>query len=849
LDSAVEDAVTVLVAPVGAGKTLGVVGWLQAGGHPDAVWVAASPELSVDDLRRLTSQTGRDGRPRLVVIDDAHVLSGAVLAYLDQRLGEDPRSLCLLLISRWDLPLTRLVPELLGDLTVLRGDLLRLEDAEVATLVHEHARTDSAEVCAAISTRAHGWCAAVVLAARAVAGTPDPVAAARRLLSGSAVLDRVASEAFAALTARQRHVLLCIANEVVVSPALARHLSHDEGADRLLEELESTGLLVTGYVDARHTIDTDLGGDDEGAGAAVMYRLHPLLIEVARRRLAAGGVDVQRARATVRRAVARDVDRGELLGALRRLVSIGALDTATQLLAGRGVTLVLAGEAEALTSFVRHHPAHVEAQRMCSLPVALDRWLAGDVKAARHWLHRLDLQARPDHADDTSAAWQLELAIAGLMRALLGDKALPDAVTEAEGVVERVGSGETSESPLLALVKLHLGAAQLQLGRLVDADRNLAESRQFAASSELPALFAESSSKLALSQYLQGREYACLELGADMPRGKASRPYTSTTHAGALLAQKLAILQSLVDAPDEVAAAPVGPAGERDRSHEADVVAIVLLRLLISRGLLLRGLVADAERALDSDSIRLRLPPVVQVPVLLEQALQAALACDGEHLGHLERDLRELGAAGEAAYVAALRAEAVGDTRVADTLFATAARHSTCVQPPVVAMALTGRAQLRHSEGRGAEATEDLRAALTATEVRRNALPFLGWSRHGTPMVTLLRAFLEVSASEWCEELLRALDTHPGITSVAGALTATPRERAHVPDGVVRPTLSPRERDVLHELARGATYADIATNLFVSENTVKTHVSSLYAKLAVSRRSDALAVARTLALL
>ena len=106
-----------------------------------------------------------------------------------------------------------------------------------------------------------------------------------------------------------------------------------------------------------------------------------------------------------------------------------------------------------------------------------------------------------------------------------------------------------------------------------------------------------------------------------------------------------------------------------------------------------------------------------------------------------------------------------------------------------------------------------------------------------------------MTPSEWGAELLRAVDTQPGITSLAGTLTATPRERAHVPDGVVRPTLSPRERDVLHELARGARYADIAANLFVSENTVKTHVSSLYAKLAVSRRSDALAVARTLALI
>jgi LuxR family transcriptional regulator, maltose regulon positive regulatory protein len=62
-------------------------------------------------------------------------------------------------------------------------------------------------------------------------------------------------------------------------------------------------------------------------------------------------------------------------------------------------------------------------------------------------------------------------------------------------------------------------------------------------------------------------------------------------------------------------------------------------------------------------------------------------------------------------------------------------------------------------------------------------------------------------------------------------------------------TLSPRERDVIHELARGSTYADIASNLFLSENTVKTHVSSVYSKLAVNRRSDALAVARTLHLL
>jgi len=58
-----------------------------------------------------------------------------------------------------------------------------------------------------------------------------------------------------------------------------------------------------------------------------------------------------------------------------------------------------------------------------------------------------------------------------------------------------------------------------------------------------------------------------------------------------------------------------------------------------------------------------------------------------------------------------------------------------------------------------------------------------------------------------------------------------------------------RERDVLDRLARGASYADIAVDLVLSANTVKTHVTSLYAKLGATRRSEALATARTLDLL
>ena len=51
---------------------------------------------------------------------------------------------------------------------------------------------------------------------------------------------------------------------------------------------------------------------------------------------------------------------------------------------------------------------------------------------------------------------------------------------------------------------------------------------------------------------------------------------------------------------------------------------------------------------------------------------------------------------------------------------------------------------------------------------------------------------------------------------------------------------------MLRELARGSTYALIAANLYVSENTVKTHVGGLSASFAATRRSEALATARAL---
>ncbi|MFD0420008.1 LuxR C-terminal-related transcriptional regulator [Streptomyces sp. NPDC127108] len=61
--------------------------------------------------------------------------------------------------------------------------------------------------------------------------------------------------------------------------------------------------------------------------------------------------------------------------------------------------------------------------------------------------------------------------------------------------------------------------------------------------------------------------------------------------------------------------------------------------------------------------------------------------------------------------------------------------------------------------------------------------------------------------------------------------------------------LSPRERDVLERLAQMMTTEEIAEDIYLSVNTVKTHLKSVYRKLAVTRRSAAIRRAVELQLL
>jgi|SRR5690554_6173654 len=87
------------------------------------------------------------------------------------------------------------------------------------------------------------------------------------------------------------------------------------------------------------------------------------------------------------------------------------------------------------------------------------------------------------------------------------------------------------------------------------------------------------------------------------------------------------------------------------------------------------------------------------------------------------------------------------------------------------------------------------------------------------------------------EELLRAVRA-----AARGESVLSPSVASRVLDQMRQPeheTLSAREIEILHLVANGATNREIAERLFISETTVKTHLSHVFQKLDVPDRAAA----------
>ncbi len=190
----------------------------------------------------------------------------------------------------------------------------------------------------------------------------------------------------------------------------------------------------------------------------------------------------------------------------------------------------------------------------------------------------------------------------------------------------------------------------------------------------------------------------------------------------------------------------------------------------------------------------------------------------------------------EAALVRAHAWAAAGDTTSARRALAPALAAHGGALPRVQMQARLIDAQLSYNSGDQTRGHRSLASALRLAEPEQFRLPF-------------------VMESDWIRRVLRQ---DPGLAHSYQRLLAPPLRRDQLPAApdapnqaaaVVVEPLSEREREVLRHVSGMLTTAEVACELYISVNTVKTHLRSIYRKLAATHRGEAVRRARQLKLI
>jgi LuxR family maltose regulon positive regulatory protein len=206
--------------------------------------------------------------------------------------------------------------------------------------------------------------------------------------------------------------------------------------------------------------------------------------------------------------------------------------------------------------------------------------------------------------------------------------------------------------------------------------------------------------------------------------------------------------------------------------------------------------------------------------------------------------------------LAAARAD-LGESEAAEGLVAEAERliaESGLGDSPTATMANVARGKLLESRGDHAGADA---AFARATELARRG----GWPLD-LALALILHSWVKRRRSDYAGARSLVREAHqllarcpdPGMLSELlarseRAVQLTRARRAGPGQSTHQPELSERELAVLRLLATDLSQREIGSQLYVSFNTVKSHSRSLFRKLGVSRRGDAVARARELGLL
>ena len=855
--------VTEVSAPAGSGKTLLLRSWITGAGlakrvawvpvqgeerDPQRFWLfvlgalrdtaagatlvralSAAPDLDGWAIveRLLADLAPLDGRLWLV-IDDVHELRSAeALHQLELLMMRAPVALRFVLATRRDLRLGLHRLRLAGELTEIRADDLRFTPDEARALLAAAGVDLSGPALARLYDRTEGWAAGLRLAALSLSGHPDPERFATEF-SGSE--RTVAEYLLAEVLERQgepvRRLLLRTSVLDRVNGELADLLTGDSGGERILQQLEQAGAFVTS-LDARRS----------------WFRYHQLfadLLQLELRGSAPGELPALHAAAAGWYA-----DHGFRVQAVRHAQAAGDWALAAHLLADDWIGLGLRGLGVTAHELLAGFPAGV---------IAADAELAarkagvelsqGSLEEAERYLALADRGLASVPADRRASA-QMVLA-AGRLRLARQRGDLPAVAAAAERLLAPAESAGPARpggmgDELRALTLINLGIAEAWTARFDEADRHLEQGVALARRIGRPFLeltgLAHGANLVSWESFPLGAQRSSQAIELARRHGWTDEPVAGVAylaHGMAMVSQgRLEEGERSLEHAERTLRAEVEPAAGMRLRYARGLLEFVLgrydtaLAALRTAERLARALVTEHALA-----VRLR-SHLLQALVRAGETQRAELALAA--MGAEQRDRAEMRNA-----TAALRL-ARDDPQAATDALAPVIDGSA---PLVNAHLWEVQAWLLEAIAR--DALGDAGAARRALE---RALD-LAAPQH------LLFPFLFDPAPGLLDRHRRRGTAHAGMIAeildlLAGRQPAAPADGAgaRADGGGLREPLSQSETRVLRYLPTKLSVPEIADELYVSVNTVKTHMRHLYDKLGVHRRHEAVEQARALGLL
>jgi len=847
--------VIVVSAPPGSGKTMLLRSWL---GHADlagrAAWVPAGrgerdPQqfwLSVTGALRQTAQGSALVRPltaapdldggaigeRLLtdlapladrvwlVVDDVHELAPEVLRQLQLLVMRAPAGLRFVLAARHDVPLGLHRLRLEGELAEIREPDLRFTVAEAGELLAA-AGVGLPEV-ALLVERTEGWAAGLRLAALSLAGHPDPERFAAEF-SGTerTVAEYLLAEVLDRQTEKVRRLLLRTSILERVNGELADLLTGDKGGERMLQDLEAAGAFVVSLDPARS-----------------WFRYHQMfagLLQLELRRAAPGEVT-----ALHRAAAGWFAGHGYPVEAVRHAQAARDWDLAAGLLSDTWLSVMLDGQRDTAHELLARFPAGVTVgdPELIALAAA-DELNRGSFEEAERHLARAASELGSVPAQ-RSGRLQVTLGILRLWLARQrGD--VPAVAEEAQrllaGAADGADPGLGGERRALALISL--GIAETWTRGPAEAERHLEQGVALARQIGRPYL--ELTGLAYLAQIAVFESFTVAAQRGRQAVELAQRHGWGEDQATGVAYTILAAVAVTWGRLEE-AERWLERAGQTLRAEAEPAPGMVLYHL---RGQLelARG---RPEEALSGFQAAERLAGTLVTPHILTPQIRAVLLITLVRLGQTGRaeaalaglDARERHSAEMRIALASLRL-AQHDPQAATAALAPVIDGSVPAGHPNWLMTtLQLEAMARDALGDPAAAGRALERALDLAEPNHVLISFLL-----DPAPPLLERHL------WHRTAHAALVAE--ILSVLAGTQAGPQDGAPPPSRT-EPLLEPLsggEIRVLRYLPTNLTAPEIAAELYVSHNTVRTHVKHLYAKLGTHRRAEAVARARALGLL